>query len=131
MHGYFSGTGHPVPEYTNPAEFLLDLINVDFAKDKSLSRSRVDSIHTSWSDSSNSATIRSRVSKPNPSEKSTLHVPPKKQNTLLAPVVLLHRSFIKSYRDVIAYGIRLAMYTGLAIMMGTVWLRLSTNQSSI
>jgi len=46
-------------------------------------------------------------------------------------LTLLHRSFVKSYRDVVAYGIRLAMYTGLAIMMGTVWLRLSTEQSSI
>jgi len=34
-------------------------------------------------------------------------------------LALLHRSFIKSYRDVVAYGIRFAMYTGLAIMMGT------------
>ncbi|KAI0480152.1 hypothetical protein GGR56DRAFT_671296 [Xylariaceae sp. FL0804] len=46
-------------------------------------------------------------------------------------VTLLHRSFVKSYRDVVAYGIRIAMYTGLAVMMGTVWLRLDTDQSSI
>ena len=70
-------------------------------------------------------------------------------------MTLLHRSFIKSYRDVVAYGIRFAMYfgkqprgggsfalecwvptanpcvTGLAVMMGTVWLRLSAEQASI
>ena len=44
---------------------------------------------------------------------------------------LMHRSFIKSYRDIVAYGIRIAMYLGLAIMMGTVWLRLSPTQSNI
>lgn len=44
---------------------------------------------------------------------------------------LLHRSFIKSYRDVVAYGIRIVMYLGLAIMMGTVWLRLHTSQDYI
>jgi hypothetical protein len=60
---------------------------------------------------------------------------------------LLHRLFIKSYRDVVAYGIRVVMYLGswnnatyyflcwcdlgLAIMMGTVWLRLGTSQENI
>lgn len=46
-------------------------------------------------------------------------------------MTLVHRAFIKSYRDVVAYGIRIAMYMGLAIMMGTVWLRLKTDQSEI
>jgi hypothetical protein len=31
---------------SNPAEFLLELVNVDFAKDKELSRSRLESIHS-------------------------------------------------------------------------------------
>ncbi|PHH69070.1 hypothetical protein CDD82_98 [Ophiocordyceps australis] len=46
-------------------------------------------------------------------------------------MTLMHRSFVKSYRDIVAYGIRLAMYTGLAVMMGTVWLRLDPTQASI
>lgn len=44
---------------------------------------------------------------------------------------LLYRSWIKSYRDVVAYGIRILMYLGLAIMMGTVWLRLHPSQEYI
>lgn len=60
---------------------------------------------------------------------------------------LLHRLFIKSYRDVVAYGIRIVMYLGmcsslhhpdhrlirsaLSILSGTVWLRLNTTQGSI
>lgn len=47
------------------------------------------------------------------------------------PVVLLNRSFIKSYRDVMAYGIRIAMYLGLALLMGTVFLRFHTEQQYI
>ena len=46
-------------------------------------------------------------------------------------MALIHRSFIKSYRDIIAYGIRIAMYMGLAVMMGTVWLRLNPNAEPI
>ena len=45
--------------------------------------------------------------------------------------ILLHRSWIKSRRDAIAYGVRFVMYLGLAIMMGTVWLRLPPIQSSM
>jgi hypothetical protein len=42
-------------------------------------------------------------------------------------VALIYRAFIKSYRDVVAYAIRVIMYLGLAIMMGTVWLRLGSS----
>lgn len=49
----------------------------------------------------------------------------------MGPAVLLHRSFIKSYRDIMAYGIRIAMYFGLAILMGTVFLRFGTQQEYI
>ncbi|OQE87112.1 hypothetical protein PENNAL_c0020G08179 [Penicillium nalgiovense] len=38
---------------------------------------------------------------------------------------------IDRFRDVVAYGIRIAMYLGLAIIMGTVWLRLHTSQEYI
>ena len=37
----------------------------------------------------------------------------------------------KSYRDPLAYGVRIAMYLGLAILIGTVWLRLSYSQENI
>src|SRR5579871_2552468 len=37
----------------------------------------------------------------------------------------------KSYRDPLAYGVRIAMYLGLAILMGTAWLRLSNSQENI
>ncbi|KAL2162749.1 hypothetical protein VTH06DRAFT_6585 [Thermothelomyces fergusii] len=38
--------------------------------------------------------------------------------------VLTHRSFVKAYRDGLAYTLRLAMYTALGLLAGTVWLRL-------
>ncbi|KAK5689391.1 hypothetical protein LTR17_026285 [Elasticomyces elasticus] len=50
---------------------------------------------------------------------------------IVIPLALIHRSFIKSYRDIIAYGIRIAMYMGLAVMMGTVWLRFNPDQANI
>src|SRR5262249_1543015 len=39
--------------------------------------------------------------------------------------------WIKAYRDIVVYGIRIVMYLGLAILMGTVFLRFQGNQNHI
>ena len=150
---YFGSIGHGIPDNTNPAEHLLDLTNVDFAQDHELAQQRLTSIQEAWT--------QHQSSHPAPQ-----NLPPSKESTDLSKLqlrtnsqlnillALLHRSFIKSYRDVVVYGIRVAMYIGLAIMMGvsysllpssiafkkpllilkqiqTVWLRLPPTQSSI
>lgn len=45
--------------------------------------------------------------------------------------ILSQRLFIKSYKDFLAYYVRVLMYTALAILMGTVWLRFSNDQKYI
>jgi ABC-type multidrug transport system ATPase subunit len=118
---YFDSISHPFPAYTNPAEFLLELINVDFAKDKQWSRRRLELVHGAWAASAQAAQIKTQIRTSTRqnlvSEKtSSVNYSVAKRNVGIVTLVLLHRSWIKSYRDVIAYGIRIAMYTGLAIM---------------
>ncbi|KAF2761779.1 putative ABC transporter [Pseudovirgaria hyperparasitica] len=129
---YFVNLGHAVPLHTNPAEFLLDLVNTDFeAHDQSLER-ELACLQNHWDMSPESESITReirRIVSPNKiSNQKQRHASAGTATILLA---LMHRAFIKSYRDVIAYGIRVAMYMGLAIMMGTVWLRLGTDQENI
>lgn len=128
---HFQSLGVQVPNYINPAEFLLDLVNIDFANDVSSASERLDSLQAQWLSSPQSQETASLVnalsSTSHPLNLSEIQKP----STPSLILTLLHRSFIKSYRDVVAYGIRLAMYTGLAIMMGTVWVRLSPDQESI
>lgn len=38
--------------------------------------------------------------------------------------ILVHRAFLKAFRDTTAYAIRAVLYLGLAVLVGTVWLRL-------
>lgn len=38
--------------------------------------------------------------------------PPSKRSAFVQPFILLHRNFIKSYRDLTAYWLRVALYTG-------------------
>lgn len=135
IHAYFSRISYEIPVHTNPAEYLLDLVNIDFARDKTKAAQQLQEIQEAWSSSKEAKSVNAKLATTTdnePAEKnSSLCSSLDNRSKMLLPVTLLHRSFIKSYRDVIAYGIRLVMYSGLAIMMGTVWLRLSDHQSSI
>lgn len=128
---YFSSIGHEIPLYMNPAEFVIQLVNTDFARDQDKAFEDLRTIQDTWRKSDNSALIVREL------DSSTDDAPvadtedPGSANPLLITLTLIHRSFIKSHRDVVAYGIRIAMYMGLAILMGTVWLRLDTDQSNI
>lgn len=174
--GYYAELGHAIPNHTNPAEFLLELVNTDFSSGAAAgsvrSREVVDTLAKAWQRSAQCQDVQKQVAaaaattptttmmtEPGSGSGSEMELTPRpirmasghehyhhhhhqheherlrlgkrKPGSLSLIATLLHRSFIKSYRDVVAYGIRIAMYTGLAIMMGTVWLRLSTDQSSI
>jgi hypothetical protein len=115
----------------NPAEFLLDIMNTDFAGGREDSESRLFELHQGWLKSTLARDLTSRISS---IQSTTIPLPATKSSTrhfVIDVMTLVHRSFIKSYRDVVAYGIRIAMYFGLALMMGTVWIRMDYDQSSI
>jgi hypothetical protein len=136
-----------MPAHINPAEFLLDLVNVDFVRDRAAADNRLQHIQAVW------AAISSRTATSKDCRLKSSIGPGmgmaklSKRSQALIPFTLLHRNFIKSYRDIVVYGIRIAMYIGwyliqtsyqhcshalgLAIMMGTIWLRLSTSQEDI
>ncbi|KAJ5949276.1 hypothetical protein N7454_000860 [Penicillium verhagenii] len=115
---YFRDIGHPIPANTNPAEFLLDLVSSDFSALTDDADARVQQIQSAWADYQEKDVDASGDDLA-------------RAGALKIIATLLHRSFIKSYRDVVAYGIRIVMYLGLAIMMGTVWLRLHPSQDYI
>jgi len=137
IHGvgnYFERQGYPMPQYINPAEFVLGLISTDFATNQELAESKLQALMEGWDNSSEALMVEHEIIHArnyglrkfeDGSEQRSL------SQKMLLPLTLVHRSFIKSYRDVIAYGIRIAMYMGLALLMGTVWLRLSTSQNNI
>lgn len=128
---YFAARGHEMPRYTNPAEFLLDLVSNDFST--SLEDSdRVDQLRSDWEASSNyEATVEDVTISCESDLMNAVIAPRASANVSQILIALMHRSFIKSYRDIVAYGIRVAMYMGLAIMMGTIWLRLPPTQTNI
>lgn len=114
MDSYFSGIGYPIPAQTNPAEFILDTVSSDFASSKE--EDRVGVIQAAWANSSEAKSLERQVSeRVGSTEKPVNKASTEEQTrpgTVLITMALLHRSFVKSYRDVIAYGIRIAMYLG-------------------
>ncbi|KAJ5108116.1 hypothetical protein N7456_004791 [Penicillium angulare] len=132
---YFGKIGHPIPGNTNPAEFLLDIVSSDFSKLNEDAQARVEDIQQSWTKSVEAESVNKQIS-----DRLSMAAGEKdnaaaddmaRPGSIRITAALLHRSFIKSYRDVVAYGIRIVMYLGLAIMMGTVWLRLHPSQEYI
>lgn len=135
---HFGALGYEMPLEINPAEYLLDLINTEIVREGDDVKARIERIHEAWDNSQEAHAIKADIeiamaesNIPSKAGPNIAKLKFAKQNALVIPLVLLHRSWIKSYRDVVAYGIRIAMYLGLAILMGTVFLRLNTSQSDI
>jgi len=126
-----------MPSETNPAEFYLDLINTDLVKEGDDVFSRVQDITKKWLEDALALRLQGEIEKSTVAAKTTSRIPdlskikPDTPNPLSIPLVLLHRSWIKAYRDIVAYGIRIIMYLGLAVLMGTVFLRLQSTQDDI
>lgn len=129
VSSYFESAGFPIPLHVNPAEHLLAITNTDFSQDHGNAQAQLRTIHSAWKQHQSS--IPSIAGTDELKTSVAFEDGPTGPNHLQITLALLHRMFIKSYRDVVVYGIRIAMYIGLAVMMGTVWLRLDTDQSSI
>ena len=132
---YFDQAGYPIPLYMNPSEFMLDFVNTDFARDKDEVMSQLELVQSAWQSSHLSqvsiSELNDEISRGRHQVDVFSALDDEQASVLSIQLALLHRSFIKSYRDVIAYGIRIAMYFCLAIMMGTIWLRLSPTEANI
>lgn len=124
---YFHGLQLPIPPLTNPAEHMLDMTNVDFGDDEA--QARLNGVFEGWQHSERADDLRNDIASLSGHQ---IHASAITHPSMVSQIMtLLHRSFLKSYRDILAYGIRIAMYMGLAVMMGTVWVRLSPTQQHI
>lgn len=131
INSHFDNLGLPIPTHTNPAEFVIELLNTDFASNNVDAQECLQTIEQGWMTSPRPQNIKDRIQQVTTTKEPLPVIKSPKRNFPIVLMTLVHRSFIKSHRDVVAYGVRIAMYIGLAIMMGTVWLRLPTSQSSI
>ncbi|KAK9342469.1 ABC-2 type transporter-domain-containing protein, partial [Lipomyces starkeyi] len=142
---YFGRCGLVIPNNYNPAEFLLEVSNTDFVemKDDVEIQERkitVDRLYEAWNASGEARELDRVLSDSSLNDTDDLDSTGRSQFrqslssivlTYRQSYILVHRSFIKARRDILVYGVRVVMYLCLALLMGTVWLRLSATQYSI
>lgn len=118
LYNYFGRSGRPIPGNVNPTEFLLDAVSSDFSASDEDAHVRVLDIQDAWAQSPEACSlvegIQSSANSMDKSEKYGIGFSDR-PSTIFIILTLLHRSLIKSFRDVVAYGIRVVMYLGMLL----------------
>lgn len=131
---YYASIGSRIPDHVNQAEYLLELLNVNFAEDKTAAKNQLRRLQESWERSRLKEKSQKAICEPtNPriSDIPAKSIDSNKPNVISRMSILLLRSFKKSYRDPMVYTARFVIYVAFAVVMGTIWLRLEPTQSSI
>ncbi|KAF4594781.1 hypothetical protein GQ602_000394 [Ophiocordyceps camponoti-floridani] len=137
LHGYYTEVGARIPEHVNPADHLLETLNIDFSTDKSAASRHLDQLQQAWKASRLADDVTTGINAARRSPYHASNKPPgshshnPRPNRLSVLYILCHRGFIKGYRDHMTYGLRLVMFFVLALMLGTIWIRLDPNQDSV
>ncbi|XP_023735043.1 ABC transporter G family member 1 [Lactuca sativa] len=133
---FFAVNGFPCPDLESPADHYLMTINIDFNEDTVSEKVRDEHVINKLAESYKSSAIYMEVK----SEISTicgeegdliLREGRLQANFITQCSVLSQRSFINMHRDPAYYWLRLALYIGFGLSLGTVFFQIDTGFSSI
>lgn len=133
---YFSRFGYTCPDHVNPAEFLADLISVDYSSAESvyLSQKRIDSLAESFLQQSSTILYASPLISREGYKKSKLQkrtIVKKKGGWWRQFWLLLRRAWMQASRDGPTNKVRARMSIASAIIFGSVFWRMGRSQTSI
>ncbi|KAL2915623.1 hypothetical protein HK105_204808 [Polyrhizophydium stewartii] len=131
---FFASIGKPVPTYANPADVFLEWTNVDYDANRDARRQEVQAMAEQFRASPRMMKIERAVHDLRQVAASG-GVPAVQagftNGVMYQTATLMSRMFLNARKDILAYWVRVAMYVGLAILMGTTWLRMGTYQSTV
>jgi ABC-type multidrug transport system ATPase subunit/ABC-type multidrug transport system permease subunit len=122
LERHMNSLGYQVPPHETAAEFVLDLINADFADDPEPAKEQIREI-----------SARSMQQCPIPAAQTgygTLHTS-WGAGFCSQLIVLLKRGFVNAVRNWVYYWARIAMFLALALLAGTVWFDLGNSFASV
>ncbi|KAE9024798.1 hypothetical protein PR002_g11360 [Phytophthora rubi] len=119
---HFSAAGYSCPMYMNPAEYFISLVNSDFE-----GHADIKHLVTSFSSSEIATNIVHKIDADAASVDNAAPVIPVKPSAVRQFFVLMQRNSLNNVRNPGIYWVRLAMYTMLSFMVGTMYL--STNDA--
>ncbi|KAJ8570222.1 hypothetical protein K7X08_006799 [Anisodus acutangulus] len=132
---YFSKFGYICPDHVNPAEFLADLISIDYSSPESVyaSKKRIDGLVESFSE--NISEVLYATSLVRDSSKTRLNLPKKsisrKGGWWRQFRLLLKRAWMQASRDGPTNKVRARMSIASALIFGSVFWRMGKSQTSI
>ncbi|KAG1690166.1 hypothetical protein DVH05_028714 [Phytophthora capsici] len=120
MIPHFASTGYDCPQYMNPAEYFISLVNTDFDD-----HAEVPKLVYTYSKSDTNKQIQERISRDRATLKHLPDIRKRPPSALRQFGVLMYRNTLNNIRNPGIYWIRLFMYFCLSFMVGTMYL--STN----
>ncbi|XP_027367246.1 ABC transporter G family member 7 isoform X2 [Abrus precatorius] len=134
---YFSKFGYPCPDHVNPAEFLADLISVDYSSADSVcsSQKRIDGLVESFSQRVSTVIYATPITIDDFSKSrkkiSKRTVAKKSGGWWKQFQLLLRRAWMQASRDAPTNKVRARMSIASAIIFGSVFWRMGKSQTSI
>ncbi|PON45776.1 ABC transporter-like [Parasponia andersonii] len=134
---YFSKLGYRCPDHVNPAEFLADLISVDYSSSASVysSQKRIDGLVESFSQQSSTVLYATPIAIREISKDSVKinkkRIVKKKGGWWRQFCLLLKRAWMQASRDGPTNKVRARMSVASAIIFGSVFWRMGRSQTSI
>lgn len=115
-----------MPLHANPTDHALDLINTDFYKDPAEGHQHIDDLAARWVEYSKASLMGDGDQDPEADSSSALSVYMKQRRLASsgawrAPhqtVILIERNVLNYSRNLLAYGVRLAMYSECSFLCG-------------
>ncbi|XP_073144898.1 ABC transporter G family member 7 isoform X2 [Henckelia pumila] len=132
---YFSKFGYTCPDHVNPAEFLADLISVDYSSAESVyaSQKRIDGLVESFAELTSSTVYATPLTRPDPKNiKLRKKIVAKSKGDWWRQFrLLLKRAWLQACRDGPTNKIRARMSIASALIFGSVFWRMGRSQTSI
>lgn len=138
LDGYLTSLGSPTARHANPADHAIELVNTEFYSSSlnGLSaQEHLDDLAGRWKSFSHSDKSVGVSASPATSVSNE----GKSRSTATSAVadgvrktIVLSRRNLKNYsRNLLAYGVRLAMHIGMGVLLALVWMRLGTSSDKI
>ncbi|TIB61991.1 hypothetical protein E3P77_03917 [Wallemia ichthyophaga] len=130
---YFGKLGYRFPQYSNPADVVMGLVNTDFNNESSADIeeggvSQLDSLVQAWKENGSEDHQHKFESLPPPRKSQ-----PKENflNFSNKTYTLIQRNLVNYSRNLLAYGVRMAMYVGLGVLLATIWVNLKQSDDRL
>jgi len=123
---YMRSAGHAVPQFSNPCDHVLDVVNTDFEK----SDKRANKLAVRFSEKVLPG-VYERIDELNLEQRSEKLKTKQIQGVCGQVLILLRRNFLNHLREPTIYWMRIVMYSMLCIALGTLYWEIGIDDASV